>query len=38
MKMNFNETFSQVLQRLPVKDYEKRIFDIKKYLEHGHLQ
>ena len=38
MKMNYKETFSKVLQRHPQKDYEKRIFDIKKYLEHGHLQ
>mgnify|MGYP001573382561 CR=1 FL=1 len=36
--MNFNDTFSLVLRNLSIEDYEKRIFNLKKFVENGHLQ
>ena len=35
--MEINETFSKALRKLPIEDYEKRTFNLRKYLENGHL-
>jgi len=33
-----NETFRKVISSLPVKDYERRIFNLNRFIENGHLQ
>mgnify|MGYP001609894315 CR=1 FL=1 len=35
--MNFNEILSMKLRNLPIKDYEKRTFNLRRYLENGYL-
>ena len=35
---NFNEVFSNVLTRLPYRDFERRTFSLRKFLKNEHLQ
>lgn len=34
---NFREIFSQTISRLPIEEFEKRTFNLKRFLKNEHL-
>ncbi len=35
--MDFEKTLSSNLRHLPIDDYEKRTFNLRRYIKNGHL-